>query len=446
MMDEEEHPGLTPWWCWLVLAAAIVAVSSAGVAFSYCKDVPPFTLAGWRLQLTSVVAALVAAAQWQGMPAQDRARTRREAWKLAMSGLCLAVHFGAWVWSLQHTSLAHSLLLVSTTPIILVGVNLVQREPISGSEVAGSLLAVAGCAVLAGGAVSGKEVEVSLAGDAAAFVAALAIVGHWQIGRQLRSWMPVFVYSAPVTALAALALSLTGLAAESRALGAPHGVFGWLASARYAPVVVYLGLVPGIIGHQGFNTVLRFMPPLSVSLAVQLEPPLGSLLGWLAGVSAAPGPFTWLGGAIILAATAWATVAQARRQRAEQEGQRRQAVKHKSMRLPTREEDEQEAPLPPQPEGSALPPDADGAAAVRLHEADALAAAESGRHGPPPPLLHQGQQKQQQQEQQQPPGPAQPSGMAAVLSGLARSRQTRGDDEIELLVPGGGLSSSAGRQ
>jgi hypothetical protein len=58
--------------------------------------------------------------------------------------LLQALHFGTWVWSLQHTSLAHSLLLVSTTPIILVAYSLVMRQPISAGEVAGALLAVAG--------------------------------------------------------------------------------------------------------------------------------------------------------------------------------------------------------------------------------------------------------------------------------------------------------------
>jgi len=72
------------------------------------------------------------------------------------------------------------------------------------------------------------------------------------------SYQPVFVYSAPVTIMAASLLTLTGLITESRSLfGAPgerHGAFGWLLSRHLAPVVVYLGTVPGIIGHQGFNT------------------------------------------------------------------------------------------------------------------------------------------------------------------------------------------------
>lgn len=288
------------------------SASSAAVAFSFISDVPPITLAAWRLQLTACIACVAAAVQWRGMPAQHRRRFVADRWWLAFSGAALAAHFGAWVWSLQHTSLAHSVLLVCTAPVILVFVALLLRQPISGGEVAGAVLAVigarqpglargismrvsvvsaastvpsrrirsalhtrphAGCAVLAGGAVTGSEQHVTLVGDAAAFAAAVAIVGHWHAGKRLRAYLPVFVYGGPVTAFAAALLSAAGFAAESRCLlGADHhGVLGWLSSARHAAVVAYLGVVPGIVGHQGFNAVLRYMTPLLVGLAVQVR-------------------------------------------------------------------------------------------------------------------------------------------------------------------------------
>eukprot|EP00879_Flechtneria_rotunda_P014854 GHRR01015519.1.p2 GENE.GHRR01015519.1~~GHRR01015519.1.p2 ORF type:complete len:159 (+),score=47.53 GHRR01015519.1:1384-1860(+) len=95
---------------------------------------------------------------------------------------------------------------------------------------------------------------------------------------------------------------------------------------------MYLGVVPGIVGHAGFNTVLKYMSPLMVSLAVQFEPVIGPFLGWLAGVAAAPGTFTWIGGGIVLLATAGAIVATAKRQQAEAG-----MVKHKFMQLLTQD-------------------------------------------------------------------------------------------------------------
>jgi drug/metabolite transporter (DMT)-like permease len=77
-------------------------------------------------------------------PALLTAQVRYHHATLRCCRLLQALHFGAWVWSLQHTSLAHSLLLVSTTPIILVAYSLVVRQPISAGEVAGAVLAVAG--------------------------------------------------------------------------------------------------------------------------------------------------------------------------------------------------------------------------------------------------------------------------------------------------------------
>jgi drug/metabolite transporter (DMT)-like permease len=123
----------------------VFAVSSAGVFFTVMGDVPPITLAGWRLQLTAVITLIAGSVQWTTvMSPADRSRWRTDAPLTALSGLALGVHFGLWVWSLQHTSLAHSLLLVSTSPVLNVGVALLLRHAISWGEVAGSLLALAG--------------------------------------------------------------------------------------------------------------------------------------------------------------------------------------------------------------------------------------------------------------------------------------------------------------
>lgn len=306
-----------PWWCWPLLAAAVCAVSSAGVAFTFMRDVPALTLAAWRLQLTAVLTAIAGAVQWRGLSVDLRARCMSD-WRLTVvSGVTLAVHFALWVASLQLTSLAHSLLLVSTSPIMIVAVAAVRREPLSSGEVAGAVAALGGCGLLAAGAAVTHEAAVSLAGDAAALGAAAAIVGHWRAGKALREYQPVFVYSAPVTAIAAVALSAASLATGAGFIGTDaRGTIGWLTSRHYAPLVAYLACVPGIVGHQGFNAVLRFLTPLHVSLAVQLEPVLGALFGWLARVAPPPGIFTWAGGSVVLAATAGATIATARREAA----------------------------------------------------------------------------------------------------------------------------------
>lgn len=68
---------------------------------------------------------------------------------LAASGACLCVHFGLWVYSVQTTSLAHSLLFVSATPLFLAGGAWLLRRPISRGELAGTAVGLAGAVLLA---------------------------------------------------------------------------------------------------------------------------------------------------------------------------------------------------------------------------------------------------------------------------------------------------------
>ncbi len=100
--------------------AQVLAVSSAAAVFKMMEDVPAITLAAWRLQLTTVLLFMGAAWQWRGMNSDERRQTWQNAHLVAASGVCLAFHFGCWVWGLEHTSLPHAVVLVSTTPVSAV--------------------------------------------------------------------------------------------------------------------------------------------------------------------------------------------------------------------------------------------------------------------------------------------------------------------------------------
>lgn len=59
------------------------------------------------------------------------------------------------------------------------------------------------------------------------------------------------------------------------------------------------------------------MSPLVLTLAQTLDPVIGSLLGWAFGLMAAPGLLTYIGGAVLLAATVFVTLAGAQRRKLE---------------------------------------------------------------------------------------------------------------------------------
>ena len=82
------------------------------------SDVPPLLRASWRMQGTALVLLPGFVYQFTRM---DRGDVSSRDWQIILaSSAFLAIHFGAWVWSLDHTSLVHSLLFVSMHPLVPV--------------------------------------------------------------------------------------------------------------------------------------------------------------------------------------------------------------------------------------------------------------------------------------------------------------------------------------
>lgn len=296
----------TPPWVWGLLVAAVFGVSSAGAIFQQVDSVPPLLRASWRLQLTSIILAPLAYYQWRQLGHEEKTHYLSfRAWALMLaSGLALAAHFGAWVSSLDETTLTHSLLFVTAHPLVIVLGMLVLssfvvdiRRPLR-MEMVGALVCFigAGLTLLDDGQQQGDQ-TVTFFGDALAFLGAVFVVGYIVVGRILRSWMPIFLYAFPVTLMGAFILLPFSFMWETEA--ANFGIFGWL-EAEYFGWFLLLALLAGLLGHTGLNTCLRYISPLIVSTSVTLEPLIGSMIGWAFFDTGVPGPRTLLGGLILM--------------------------------------------------------------------------------------------------------------------------------------------------
>ena len=296
----------TPRWVWGLLAAAVVGVSSAGALFQHVDAVPPLLRASWRLQLTSLVLLPLFIYQWVGTASDVRQEVRspRALLLLAASGIALAAHFGAWVASLDETTLTHSLLFVTAHPLVIVLGMGVLASSVSAvrapqrNEALGAMVCFigAGITLLDTGSSQGDQTA-TVFGDGLAFAGAVFVVGYIVVGRVLRTWMPIFIYAFPVTLFASILLVPASWALEPEF--SQFGVFGWT-SAEFFKWFLLLALVAGLLGHTGLNTCLRYISPLIVSVSVTLEPVLGSIIGWLFFDSGVPGRWTWLGGLVLM--------------------------------------------------------------------------------------------------------------------------------------------------
>ena len=284
----------TPPLVWGLLAAGVVGVSSAGAILSHVDSIPPLMRASWRLQITVLMLLPFAIWQYRQMEVSQKKKLteKKTVLILAGSGIALAAHFGAWVTSLDHTSLAHSLLFVTSHPIIIViGTAIFVRKPHS-LETAGALVGLVGAGItLLDAKDSG---DVTLWGDFLAFAGAITVVGYIVAGRILREWMPVFVYAVPVTLLGGVLLIPFSIL-----MGESTSAIGWIESDLLGWFIL-LAFLAGIVGHTGLNACLRWLRPLTVSFAVTLEPIIGAFIGWFFFDEDIPQKWTWLGGLILI--------------------------------------------------------------------------------------------------------------------------------------------------
>ncbi|MCY4625044.1 MAG: DMT family transporter [Chloroflexi bacterium] len=267
------------------LALGVSAVSSAAVIIRLA-DAPSLTIAAYRLALAAIVVVpLGLAFEWGAL----WSLTRRQ-WGLVLAAaVCLAAHFAFWIASLEHTSVASSVVIVTSNPVMVaIGASLFLRERSSPRVLAGIAVAVAGVVVIAVG--DWDLGDRRLFGDFLAFLGAVAVAGYYIAGRSLRERLSILGYIAPVYGAAAVILVAAALATGSRLTGFDVEVYGWL---------MLLALLPQLVGHSSLNWSLGYLPATLVATAVMAEPVGASLLAW-AVLDEAPPVASVAGGALVL--------------------------------------------------------------------------------------------------------------------------------------------------
>jgi len=290
----------------LVLCGAILAVSTASLFIRYAQQekVPALVIAAWRLSLAAVFLL-------PSVLLKYRADLRHLRWPTLgicmLAGVFLALHFAAWITSLEYTSVASSVVLVTTTPLwVTLCAPFVLGEHPSPITVAGMLLALSGGILIALGGncpwmpiaswvfcVTREQFshKMMFVGDALALCGAWMAAGYVLVGRKVRIRLALVPYLLLVYGIAALLLVGIVLGTRQRLVGYSPVVYLWL---------FLLALVPQLVGHSSLNWALRHLPAAFVSIAL-LGEPVGSILLVALFLGEKPLPAEIAGGLIVLA-------------------------------------------------------------------------------------------------------------------------------------------------
>ena len=284
------------------LLAAILAVSTASIFIRFAQqETPSLVIAALRLTVATLVLAPVALTRYRG---ELRALSRSQLLLGILSGIFLAIHFATWITSLEYTSVASSVVFVSTGPLWVALLSpIFLREPLTRTILAGMSLALLGGTVIGLGDACQLESGITcppfsefirgaaIFGNFLALVGAWAVAGYLILGRRLRASMSLIPYIFVAYGSAAVCLLLAMFLAGQSPAGYSLTTYTW---------ILLLALVPQLIGHTTYNWALRYLPAALVSITTLAEPVGSAILAFFI-LQETPTRLTLLGGVLILA-------------------------------------------------------------------------------------------------------------------------------------------------
>lgn len=284
------------------LLIAILAVSTASIfiRFAQTDGAPSLVIAALRLTFATLLLAPFALTRHR---AELKSLTRKQVTLGIASGMFLAVHFATWISSLEYTSVASSVVFVSTGPLWVALLSpMLLNEKSTRAAIVGLGLAILGGAIIGLSDACGIQDGIqcpelgqvmqggAIWGNFLALAGAWAVTGYLIIGRKLRAGMSLVPYIFLVYGMAAAALIVIMLAAEKSPFGFEAKTYGW---------IFLLAAIPQLIGHSTYNWALRYLPAAFVAVTT-LGEPIGSAILAFFILRETPSAAVILGGILIL--------------------------------------------------------------------------------------------------------------------------------------------------
>ena len=282
MVEDEERMRR---FAYVGVCIAVVAVSFSAILIRW-SEADFLAIAAGRMLLSALILAPFALVMYRN---ELFGLSRKDALIMVGIGAVLATHFSLWIASLEHTSVASSVVLVTAHPI-LVGVvgHFFMGERLSRLNAVGIAIGLLGVIILTRGDMA--EGSSTLYGDLLAFLGGVAAGVYILAGRQTRKRISLVVYAFVVYASCATFLLIAVVVTGTELL--TLGTEEWM-------LFLVMAVGPSILGHTMYNWTLRYVPASVVSVSLLGEPVGSTALAFLL-LSETPPETAILGGAVIL--------------------------------------------------------------------------------------------------------------------------------------------------
>jgi drug/metabolite transporter (DMT)-like permease len=269
----------------MAIIIALVAVSFSAIFIKW-SDSHPFVIAMYRMGLTTLILLPIVVAKYAG---EIRKIERRELLFMIAIGMVLALHFGSWITSLENTTVASSVILVTSHPMFVAIVShYLFHEKLSTIGYLGIVIAFVGIIVLTVGDMGlGSS---TFRADILALIGSIAAGIYILGGRKSRKSISLIPYVFIVYGICTICLLAACIVVSAPIYPLP---------IREYELFIVMALVPTILGHTMYNYALKYVKAQIISVSL-LGEPIGSTILAVILLSEAPPEFTIIGGCLIL--------------------------------------------------------------------------------------------------------------------------------------------------
>lgn len=277
---------LPPFNPYIAVVIGVISVSTSAVLVKLADQAPAAIIANYRLLFAVILMMPIILMKYRH---EFRFISSKD-WILALvSGVFLATHFILWFESLNYTSVASSVVLVTLQPIFaFIGTYLFFNERFSSGALISMFIALFGSFIISWGdfQLSGM----ALFGDILALLGAVTITVYFLLGQKARKRLSLMTYTFIVYGIGAITLTLYNVFTQSSFIGYP---------ADHWWIFIALAIIPTFLGHSLFNWALRWLSTATISMGIVFEPIGATILAYFIldeQVTASQ----WLGGTIVL--------------------------------------------------------------------------------------------------------------------------------------------------
>ncbi|HBQ29166.1 multidrug transporter [Peptococcaceae bacterium SCADC1_2_3] len=276
-----------------ILLTGIISLSFASIFIKLCSDVPAIMIAAYRLGVASVILFIIFKLKGHSL----KEVPKKDLLFSLVGGLFLAFHFIAWITSLKYTSVASSVVLVTTNPIF-VGLfsYFLFKEKQEIELVIGIVLCLLGSIMIVSGDSGIHELTLYnkkvMAGDVLALIGAIMASGYLIVGSKVREKLDILPYVTVVFTSSAIFLLVISVVMKIPFTG--------YRSTSYLYMVL-LALIPQLIGHTSINWALKNLKTSLIAISILGEPVGATILAYIF-FKESVGPLQFIGMSLIFAA------------------------------------------------------------------------------------------------------------------------------------------------